>query len=285
MSAERPRRYDPTETPRSRSAAERRQSGGRGPARSQSRAARPTPAAASADTRRWGGFRWAPLEAVAIVSVTFSAFGVKEVLSASEAVQGLHPDLVVPARVLLLAAYYAIQAAVLVWLVRRRGGEPLRALGLRAGRPTVMRALTSAGLVVAGLIGTRLVASLYAFVTRELGLMPEVSMDLPTVFGSSAVGFVVAVLMVVIIGPLMEEAVFRAALLEGLAARFGAMPAILIQAALFAALHRSWWLLFPTFVLGVVLGWLAHERGSLWPPLVLHALYNAITVTAAFMVA
>ena len=82
----------------------------------------------------------------------------------------------------------------------------------------------------------------------------------------------------------MEEAVFRAALLEGLAARFGAMPAILIQAALFAALHRSWWLLFPTFVLGVALGWLAHERGTLWPPLLLHALYNAITVTAAFLV-
>jgi hypothetical protein len=240
--------------------------------------------AVSADARRWGGFQWAPLEAVAIVSVTFSAFGVKEVLSASEALQGLHPDLVVPARVLLLAAYYAIQAAVLVWLVRRRGGEPLSALGLRLGRPTLMRVVSSVGLVAAGLVATRLVASLYAFVTRELGLMPQVSMDLPTLFGSSAVGFVVAVLMVVIIGPLVEEAVFRAALLEGLAVRFGVMPAILIQAALFAALHRSWWLLFPTFVLGVALGWLAHERGSLWPPLALHALYNAITVTAAFLV-
>jgi membrane protease YdiL (CAAX protease family) len=72
-------------------------------------------------------------------------------------------------------------------------------------------------------------------------------------------------------------------LLQGLTARFGTWPAILVQAGVFAVLHRSLWLLFPTFVLGVTLGLLARNRASLWPPVAMHALYNAITVAAAFL--
>ena len=98
-------------------------------------------------------------------------------------------------------------------------------------------------------------------------------------------GLVLAIVMVVVVGPLVEEAVFRGALLEGLAARFGVWPAIIAQALLFAAFHRSLWSLLPMFVLGVALGWLAHVREGLWPSIALHALYNAITVAAAFLVA
>jgi len=172
-----------------------------------------------------------------------------------------------------------------VWLVRRRGGSPGAAVGLSSHEGGVRHAFTSAMPVAAGLVTTRLIASLYAFITREFGLMPTLTADLPTLFGADTSGLVLAVLMVVVVGPVVEEAVFRAALLEGLAARLGAWPAILVQAALFAAFHRSLWLLFPTFVLGVALGWLAHQRESLWPPIFLHGLYNAITVAAAFLVA
>lgn len=231
-----------------------------------------------------GGFQWTLLEAVAMLSVTFSAFMVKELINASEAMLSLPSGLAIAARVGVLAAYYAVQVALLVWLVRRRGGDPLAALGLRAAGTSGRHALTSAWLVVAGLVVTRLVASLYAFLTRELGMMPSGGVDLTALFGSDAVGVLLAVLMVVLVGPVVEEAVFRGALLEGLAARFGAWPAIFAQAALFAAFHRSWWLLLPTLVLGIVLGWLAHERESLWPPIALHALYNALTVAAAFVV-
>lgn len=220
-----------------------------------------------------------------MLSVTFSAFVVKEALAASSAVVSLPGQLAIIAQVGVLALYYAIQVAVLVWLVRRRDGEPAAALGLRPTGAPVSHALTSAGLVVAGLVGTRLIASAYVWLTREAGLMPETTVSLPGLFGSDAVGLLLAIVMVVVVGPLVEEAVFRGALLEGLAARFGVWPAILVQAALFAAFHRSLWLLFPTFVLGVALGWLAHERDSLWPPIALHALYNAITVAAVFLVA
>jgi len=220
-----------------------------------------------------------------MLSVTFAAFALKEALAASSVLQTVPSALGIPASVGLLAIYYALQIVVLVWLVRRRGGDVLAALRLRRKHGTFRHAFTSAMLVVAGLVAVRLASTLYAYASRALGKLPATGTDLPTLFGSDAMGFMLAVAMVVIIGPFVEEAVFRAALLEGLAARFGAWPGILVQAAIFAALHRSLWLLLPMFALGVVLGWLAHKRESLWAPIALHALYNGITVAAAFLVA
>lgn len=231
-----------------------------------------------------GGFQWSLLEAAAMLSVTFSMFMVKEVISLSGWVTSLDASAQLTVRVLVLALYYAVQVGVIVWLVRRRGGEPLRALGIAHEQHSFGQVARSTALVVAGLVMTRLLASLYTFITRELGLLPESITSLPALFGSGEAGFLLAVLMVVVIGPTVEELVFRGALQEGLAARFGVWPAIIVQAALFAAFHRSWWLLVPTFVLGVALGWLAERCDSLWPPIALHALYNAITVVAAFLV-
>jgi membrane protease YdiL (CAAX protease family) len=232
-----------------------------------------------------GGFQWTLLEAIAMLSVTFSAFTAKESAALLPAFRTVSPSMQVPLRVAMLALYYVVQVAVLAWLVRRRRGEPTAALGMRSQHQGFWHALTSAGLVAAGLVVTRLAASLYAYITRAVGLMPSATTDLTTLFGANTTGFVLAIVMVVVVGPVVEEAVFRGALLEGLVARFGRWPGILLQALLFAAFHRSLWMLVPTFVLGVVLGWLAHERDSLWPPIALHALYNAITVAAAFLVA
>lgn len=267
-----------TETPRARSAAKIAE------VRASGNAAFEKMASGAPKGGKRGGFQWTLLEAVAMLSVTFSAFTVKETLSRSGVLPPMPEAYEVPVRVGLLAAYYLVQVAVLVWLVKRRAASPAGALGLKPNGRGLVNAVGSTGLVLLGLLGTRLAASLYAYATRANGLMPSATSDLPTLFGSNTSGFVLAVVMVVVVGPVVEEAVFRGALLEGLTAKWGIRLAIFAQAALFAAFHRSLWLLVPTFVLGLVLGWLAHERESLWPPIALHALYNAITVAAAFLV-
>lgn len=241
-------------------------------------------ATAPAKGGKLGGFQWTLMEAVAMLSVTFSAFTLKEALNLGHILPAVPAAFEVPMRVGLLALYYLVQVAVIVWLVKRRGGDVLAALGLRPRRGGFGRVLSSAGLVIAGLVATRLIASLYTYLTRSAGLMPSATSDLPTLFGTNASGFALAIVMVVMIGPVVEEAVFRGALLEGLSARWGVRVGIVVQAALFAAFHRSLWLLFPTFALGLVLGWLAEQRQSLWPSIALHGLYNAITVAAAFLV-
>ncbi|MGB4593853.1 MAG: CPBP family intramembrane glutamic endopeptidase, partial [Coriobacteriia bacterium] len=231
-----------------------------------------------------GHFDWTLLEAVAMLSVTFAAFMAKELVLASETVQALPAEGMVAARALVLAAYYAVQIAVLGWLVRRRDGVFSDALGLRGSGDGPREALASAGLVLGGLVATRVLATLYGLATRAFGVTPDTS-AVTRVFGTTPIGLTLAALMIVLVGPFVEECVFRGALLRGLEARIGAWPAIVAQALLFAAFHRSWWLLVPMTVLGLSLGWLAHERRSLWPAIGLHAAYNAITVAAVVLVA
>jgi len=228
-----------------------------------------------------GNFTWTILEAAAMLSVTFAAFMAKELLLASDIIRALPAEALVPVRAFALAAFYAVQVWLLRFLVRRREGSFADALGLSRQGAGPGEVAQSVGLVVGGLIATRVIATLYGVLTREFGLMPGAGADTIThVFGTSGGGLALAGFMLVAVGPFVEECVFRGALLRGLEARIGAWPAIIVQAVLFAAFHRSWWLLFPMTVLGVALGWLAHERKSLWPAIALHASYNALTIGA-----
>lgn len=259
----------PTETPRARSAN-----------------AAPPAAAPQPRARVKGAgvpFTWTLTEAAAMLAVTLAAFMVRELALASDAVQSLPGDTLVLARTGLLAGYYVVQIAVLWRLIARRGGVFADALGLRVGDTKRSAILGSAALVVGALLVTRVLATLYGLFTRELGTTPDISSVTHT-FGTGALGLVLAALMLVVVGPFVEECVFRGALLRGLAARIGAWPAIIAQALLFAAFHRSWWLLVPITILGLALGWLAHARRSLWPAIALHASYNALTFAAVVWV-
>ncbi len=228
-------------------------------------------------------FTWTLTEAAAMLAVTLAAFMVRELALASDVVQSLPGDTLVLARTGLLAVYYAVQIAVLWRLISRRGGVFGDALGLRVDDSDHSAVLGSAGLVVGALVVTRVLATLYGVLTRELGTTPDISAVTRT-FGTSTLGLALAALMLVVVGPFVEECVFRGALLRGLEPRIGAWPAIVAQSLLFAAFHRSWWLLVPITILGLALGWLAHERRSLWPAIALHASYNALTFAAVVWV-
>jgi len=262
-----PRRHValPAETPRARSA-------GAAP-----------PAAAPHPRARVKGagapFTWTLTEAAAMLAVTLAAFMVREVALASDAMRSLPGDTLVFARTGLLAGYYLVQIAVLWRLIGRRGGVFGDALGLRTRDADRSAILRSAGLVVGALVVTRVLATLYGLLTRVLGTTPDTS-SVTRTFGTSTLGLVLAALMLVVVGPFVEECVFRGALLRGLKARIRAWPAIVAQALLFAAFHRSWWLVVPITILGLALGWLAHSRRSLWPAIALHASYNALTFAA-----
>jgi membrane protease YdiL (CAAX protease family) len=95
-----------------------------------------------------------------------------------------------------------------------------------------------------------------------------------------AVGLVIAT--AVIAAPLVEELFFRRILQGWLEARLpeadGAL-AIAISAAAFALAHQGQGLAFvPLFPLGLVLGFIARRTGSIVPCILLHALFNAVSV-------
>jgi len=92
------------------------------------------------------------------------------------------------------------------------------------------------------------------------------------------------IVMAVVIGPLLEELVFRGLLQSLLLEVFGRASrwaVILTAAAVFASIHlgaTTWHALPGLFVLGAVLGWLYERTGSLLPAVLAHAGFNAFNI-------
>ena len=75
-----------------------------------------------------------------------------------------------------------------------------------------------------------------------------------------------------------EEIVFRGFILSGLR-RFGQWPAIVISSLLFALLHPSIYQFVPTFLLGMLLGWMVWVSGSIVCSIITHAVSNGVIAT------
>lgn len=84
-------------------------------------------------------------------------------------------------------------------------------------------------------------------------------------------------LTAIVLAPLFEETIFRGALLPVLAMRLGPLPGVLLSGLLFAMAHISVGELAPLTVLGVGLGLVRLRSGRLWPSVLMHGLWNAVT--------
>jgi membrane protease YdiL (CAAX protease family) len=94
----------------------------------------------------------------------------------------------------------------------------------------------------------------------------------------------VSLVIIAVLPAACEELVLRGGLLPSLAARLGALPAVVITAVVFALIHGDVIRLLFTFVLGVVLGLLRLGTRSLWPPVIVHVTLNALTFAIAPLV-
>lgn len=75
-----------------------------------------------------------------------------------------------------------------------------------------------------------------------------------------------------------EELFFRGLILSGLRS-FGKWPAILISSFLFGIAHSSIYRLLPTFLLGILFGYLVWRSGSIAASIIAHAINNSLIVT------
>lgn len=251
------------------------------PTRTSAPKARSKPAAVA------GPLTWTIAEAAALIAVAFAAFLGKDAVLGSAFVTGLTAPGRVVARALVLAVFYAVQLGALAFFARRRGSGMFASVGVARVRSTWRASVSAVGRVALLLLGTRVAAWVWGVAAQATGIRPPVGVDsgLTDVFGAGVLGLTLSILLVVIVAPLAEEMLFRGVLLSALGSRWGLGIALVVQAIVFAAYHFTPWLLVPTFVLGLACGWLTQRRGSLWPAVVLHALYNAVPVAAAFYVA
>lgn len=108
--------------------------------------------------------------------------------------------------------------------------------------------------------------------TNALGLEEAVNESDPFASGSVLMLFTGCLL-----GPIVEEMVFRGAMTGSLLAkRCNIIVTLAVPSLLFAAVHLNPELLPFYFAYGLIAGWFAVRTGSLWPPVVLHATNNTV---------
>ena len=90
-------------------------------------------------------------------------------------------------------------------------------------------------------------------------------------------------LFVGVIGPLVEELIFRGVMLGGLRTTGRIFSAIVLSALLFALIHMNLNQFSYTIVMGVYWGLLAEATGSLIPSMVCHVITNSVSVLMTFV--
>ena len=227
------------------------------------------------------GAAWSGGEAVAVVVVGLALFVALQAILGTPGVHAMDTGSRMLVRAGSLFVYYSLQLALLAFLARRHG-DFFAAFGLR--RPKMVSTVL---MTLGALLSTWAFSLVYRAIALQLGWKPPVSdsPSLTVLFGSDAIGVLLTVLMVVLVGPFVEELLFRGVLLTALDERLGGLAAVLLSAPIFAVLHGSVWSFVPLTFLGVALGSLTLSRRSLWPAVVLHATYNGVLVAAAFWVA
>lgn len=84
---------------------------------------------------------------------------------------------------------------------------------------------------------------------------------------------------VIVAAPIVEEPMFRGFVLRGWLP-VGSGAAVLVSGVLFGMLHGQLAQLVALIIVGVLLGVVALRSGSIFPPMVLHATFNAISFFA-----
>ena len=174
-----------------------------------------------------------------------------------------------------LPTQLALLGAV-AWGVRRTGLTWREALGMGPLPPVLLWPLA---LVLAGSV--TVFSEVYFIVQHLVPVPPEFEAllrDLLQIDGTADLVLTVAV--AVVLAPVLEEALFRGLILHGLARRRGPRSATLWTAAFFAFFHfYNPWQIVPTFLLGLLLGWVVLVTRSLWSSIVLHSAFNGLSLS------
>jgi membrane protease YdiL (CAAX protease family) len=166
---------------------------------------------------------------------------------------------------------------LLVLVLALTNGLPRRELmGLRAPRSWPAALGLSLVSLVAILIGAAILLQL-THAGDEQNLTPE-DWD-PSRAGAYAASFVA----IVLIGPTVEELLYRGAGI-GLLAPYGRPTAIAVTALLFGLGHGLLLSLGAFIWFGLVTAWLRYRTDSLYPPLLVHAAFNAAGMIAPLLI-
>ncbi len=181
-----------------------------------------------------------------------------------------------PGSMALTGATYVAMGAAVIW-VARQTGKPLATLGLVAPR-SWLRAIGLALLTVfAALIVSAQLDRIFHGADAQ-GVVPDASRPGGLV---PIAGIVLAFVSVALLGPIVEEMIFRGLLTAAFRRRFGGLRTAFITAVIFAVLHFIPRVMPAIFLLGLALAFVYERIGSTAPGVLVHCVYNGIALTAA----
>jgi len=162
----------------------------------------------------------------------------------------------------------------LVFIILRRR-LPLNATFRLQSVP--FRTLRDALLIGLGI--TVMIDELYSLLELVFPLPDSIAQSMGFFTFNNGSEALLVILGVVVIGPLVEELVFRGFFQQQLEQVYrNAIVAVLLSSLLFTFLHFNPWWSLQIYILGLVLGYLAWRTGSIWPPIVIHATVNGLAV-------
>jgi membrane protease YdiL (CAAX protease family) len=175
--------------------------------------------------------------------------------------------------------FYAIILLAIYWTTVRRYQSPWAALGIR---PVPLGWLILAPLLVAGMLAVdgAIASAISSFQGQEF-VNPQVN-DMTQGQQLSTLHLVLLLLGVAVVAPIVEELFFRGMLYPLLWRRLPGWLAIVVNAAIFAALHFIPILLPVLFVMGLLLTFVRARTNSVIPGILIHALNNAVFVLAIY---
>jgi len=172
-----------------------------------------------------------------------------------------------------------LATAVLILATRKNltleqiGFRPLRGTALFWPVATWMGAL--AIVVVYGIV-----VAVFGEVTgRDVSRMTEGN-PLPDTEAMTTTVWAVLGLSVILAAPIGEELFFRSLLFRAIQARWGLIAGMAISGLLFALVHFEISVVIPFLGIGMLFAWAYHKSGSLWTPVIAHAIFNGVSFTA-----
>nr|GMD31071.1 putative CAAX amino terminal protease [Ipomoea batatas]GMD85965.1 putative CAAX amino terminal protease [Ipomoea batatas] len=103
------------------------------------------------------------------------------------------------------------------------------------------------------------------------------------ILASSSISLTACVLVYCVVTPFLEEIVYRRFFLTALSSTMKWQQAVIISSIVFSAVHFSAENFMPLFIIGSILGGSYCWSGNLCSSVVIHSLYNALTLLITYM--
>jgi len=174
--------------------------------------------------------------------------------------------------------FYTASLVILALILRSRAWTWGQAFGLQA--QGFVRRLGAGMAFYAGILPLFFFAAVLSRLVMLIIGYPVTIQDVMLIFMEpQSLGTMLGLLgLAMIVAPAAEEIMFRGILLPLLMKRLGTGPAVILSALLFAMIHLHVPSFFPLFVLATGLALAYIYTGSLWVPIVMHALFNGINL-------